>query len=186
MNPEELADYFKRMAQMLEGFMATRNSFAEKLAKELCDYVSKNHPDKKPVQLPEELIKRAKQYALVAYECFAAVTQTQENNDPYDRKEPIYKITSDEEIEQHLREAKHDFPEEDWEGIKKVMLEDYESMRAYELFEKGIHDKVKEVLVEYFEDTILELKSEYLKLLEDLTYILVASSFFQDVHKYLE
>jgi len=186
MDREELADFFKRMGQMLEDFMDTRNSFAEKLANELCDYVSKNHPDKKPVQIPEELKERAKGYALVAYECIADAAHAQENNEPYDRKDKISIITTDEEIEEHLREAKHYFPEEDWETIKKVMLEDYEAMRVYELFEKGIHDKVKEVLVKYFEDTILELKSEYLKLLEDFTYILVASPFFQDTHKYLK
>jgi|GEM_PF-5232973 len=186
MNREEKADFYDRMGRMLENYVKTRNSFEEKLTNELCQYVSENHPDKKGIKIPEELKESARKYAWIAYEILGDAIEAQNKGEPYNFKSTFSIVKSDEEIEKQIEKILPDFPEEKWETIRKGFWEEYKEIRVWELFEKGIHDKIKEVLVEFFEDSILELESEYLQQLEDDTYLLVAWHFFQDMHKYLK
>lgn len=186
MNHEDKADFYGRMGRMLEDYMKTRNSFEEKLTNELCQYVSENHPDKKGVEIPEELKESARKYAWIAYEILGDAIEAQEKGEPYNFKRTCSIVKSDEEIEKKIDEILPEFPEKKWETIRKGLREEYKKFRVYELFQKGIHDKIKEVLVEFFEDSILELESEYLQQLEDDTYLLVAWHFFQDMHKCLK
>ena len=186
MNSEEKADFYDRMGRMLENYIKIRNSFEEKLANELCNYVKENHPDKKPVEIPEKLKESARGYAWIAYEVLGDAIEAQKKGEPYTFKRTCSIVKSDEEIEKKINEILPEFPEEKWETIRKGLWEEYKRSRVYELFQKGIHDKIKEVLVEFFEDSILELEGEYLQQLEDDTYLLVAYHFFQDMHKYLK
>ncbi|MEF8846595.1 MAG: hypothetical protein V5A59_14070 [Bacteroidales bacterium] len=186
MNREEKADFFDRMGRMFENYMKTRNSFEEKLTNELCQYITENHPDKKGVEIPDALKESARSYAWIAYEVLGDAIKAQEKGEPYNFKRTCSILKSDEEIEKQIDKILPDFPEEKWETIRKGIWDEYKKSRVYELFQKGIHDKIKEVLVEFFEDSILELEGEYLQQLEDDTYLLVAWHFIQDMNKYLK
>jgi len=163
-----------------------RKEFKEKLVNELCAFIKENYPGKKPVQIPEKLKNQAKWCAIFALESIEDAMVAQEKNKPCYISNAKPKVTSKAESEKELQDFLRQIPEKHHAYATRMHWEDYEEVRVHQLFLKGLHDKIKEVLVEFFQDEILELKGDYLRLLDEDTYLLALDPFIDKIYDHLE
>ena len=183
---EPFYKYRFEFSRTLENLPKIRQRFETKLTDELCSFIKEHYPNKKIDHVPDELKSEVKSCARSALERFATALEAQMNNYPHkNSKSKLLTITSREKSEKQLKEYLLTIPEEAHDYMTKTHWEDFERNRMHELFQKGIHDKIKEVLVDFFEDDILKLKSKYLRLLDNDTQFLVVFRFIPKIYKLL-
>ena len=186
MTGKEFLKLLDEFTERLKEYIETRERFVEKLTNELCAYIKEHYPRKKPVQIPDKLKSETKWCAIFAFESFEHVMKYQSKNKPYQPRHNFSIVTSKEESEKELQEFLRQIPEKHHEYAIKMHWEDYEEKRVIQLFHKGLHNKIKEVLVDFFEDDILEMKSEYLRQLDEYTYLSALCPFIQEIFKHLD
>lgn len=181
---EPFYKYRFEFSRTLEKLPEIRQRFESKLTDELCSFIKERYPNKKPEQIPDEVKSEVKSFASSALNSFATALEAQVNNYPHkDSKSKLITVTSREKSEKELKEYLLTIPEEAHDYMTKTHWEDFERRRVHELFQKGIHDKIKEVLVDFFEDDILKLKSKYLRWLDDDIESLVVFTFIPKIYK---
>ena len=159
----------------------------KKLSKELYDFVFDYYPIylRKQDELSEKLKEYANQYAKKALDDLGMIDYYVSKNITYKSKYPVRKPQTRQESLKDLQELVDLCPDEDKEYAEKIHWESFYETQEAELFDKGIHDKVKEILVEFYGDEILELRSDLLRMIDSYTHTTVYQ-YIEDVYVLLE
>jgi hypothetical protein len=184
MNKEEFLNFLNNSQTDLEAAEKHAEAFIKKLSEELYSLVFSYYPEFAPYS--KTVSKKVKEFACQCaqqvFENFDTVVYYQINNKPYTSKSSVPKPKTLAESEKELNELIELFPD-DKEYAIQVHTESFNETNRTELFRQQTHNKVKEVLVKFYEETILDLKSDYLRMLDNYTYYLATFPFIDHFYE---
>lgn len=184
MNKEEFLDFLSSSEAELEALRKQEKAFSTKLTRELIEFVFRYYPEYVPFRkrCSEKLNELARQCANEVLEALGTVDYYQQNKKAYTptyiAPTPPTRVDGEKELE----ELKKDIPEEEHVYLEKIHWEDFEVIRRNKMFYIGLHNKAKEIIVEFYEGNILALKGDHLRLLNNTTYTMAIFPFADEVY----
>lgn len=187
----DFEEFYRLLDESVNGFKEykeTRDKFKSTLVNELLVYVYKEFPTPKPLndKIKEELRAAAEICAMMSFDSFERACTLQAKNGVCTSRNFAPVVIAKELSEVKLNEFLLTLPKECHDEIKRMHWEKFEHHRIYQIYEKGLHDKIKEVLVMFFEEDILEFTSDSFRSLESLMTYYAYDSFRESVYELLE
>ena len=160
-------------------------AFSTKLTKELTELVFNHLPeiDKKRNEMQAKVYEVAEKYMKEVKESFEWVNSSFYDKSPITKVSVVPKPITREDAEKQLVEELKDIPEEHHELYAKYHWEDYEHDKQHEDFLFAAFNKMKEVLVEVYFESIVDFDSDYLRKLDYAIYLMCAERFVQEVYE---
>ena len=119
------------------------------------------------------------------------VVSSQESGQPFKGENRPPKVKSKSESQKELQtfiaqiKKVEVATEKDLAYAEEIHWEGYADEIKHQQFNKGLHDKAKDMLVEFYEEDILALEGDYLRMLDSYTYQLAIFSFSETVYAIL-
>lgn len=188
MDKYEFLDFVKRSQEKIEASAKYEKAFVKKLTIELFEFIFNYYPKYVPYRdkVTSKLKVLSNNCAKEIIENLGSALYYQRKNLPYKSKSGAKHPTTREESEKKLNELKKIVPKEEHEYLEEIHWEEFESSLRTEMFHVGLHNKAKEIMVDFFEEDILSLNGDCLRLLNDYTYLLSVYPFVDDVFSLLE
>ncbi|WP_075590813.1 hypothetical protein [Labilibacter marinus] len=190
MDPEEFLNFIKKSDRELKEAMAIEKAFKKKLSEELFRFVFEYYPEFEVyrTKVSAELKDKCAYCSARMLDMLSNVISSQKDNTPFKEGSRAPKVKTRAESEKELQafiaqinEIKGDF-EADIAYAEEIHWEDYEEEIKHQRFKKELHDKAKEILVEFYEEDVLALEADYLRMLDSYTYSLAIHVLIEAVY----
>lgn len=189
MNKEEFLDFLDRHEKKMEECQRVEAAFMKKAPIVLFSYILNYYAECNDYkhELRKALQRDLRLCADELLESIGSAIYYMHEGKPYNEYLSPPKVTTVQESQKELQEFLEKVPQEDHEHLKEIHWDEYSYELRYQSFCKGLHDKAKELLVEFYELEILELNGDCLRLLEDHTYfsavVPLIEKFYEEKYK---
>ncbi len=185
MTREELYRFYKNTLEELEERDKNGQNFLNDLSGQLFELIFRCRPDIKKYreQLSKPLKKLVTKYARETFQCFNRSSSLAYCKTEITALLNVPTLKSRKESEKELKELIKLIPHADVEYLKKIHWEEYRHQKQHENFILNVFKKMKEVLVEYYEENLMEFDGKYLRLLDGELYYFGAWEFVQEYYE---
>jgi hypothetical protein len=185
MNKEQFLSWLKDYEESTKYAKACYQAFSTKLKKELTELVFNYLPvkEKKCYETQERVCEIVEKYTKEVKECFEWVNSSFYNKNSIKEVRAVPKQKTKEDAEKQLVEELKDIPKEHHELYTKYHWEDYEHDKRHADFLFAVFNKMKEVLVEIYFESIVDFDGDYLRRLDYGIYLMCAGEFVQAVYE---
>ena len=186
----ELSEFLESLgerAAMFKEYKRQQEAFCRQLSGELVEFFyAKDKAYMAHRGVTEKAIKEiAQRYAIDVLESLNLVEYRQREGLPGKKENAVPKLKTKAESEKEFEAILHLIPPENLEYAKQVHWESFEEQQEHDTFLLDIHRIMKKVLADCYQDSILALDSEYLRLLDSYIYT-TAYSFADECFEILE
>lgn len=182
MNKNEFLNFLNESGDEFNDYLAARDNFRKDLSNQLTQFIlgvySTFNDDS------DKLSKLKKESDMCASRAFDSLERTfsqQKSGQQYKQSTKLPQLISNEELQEEIAELQNLVPEEDYEYVEQICLEDFEHLNRVQQFKINIHNLVKKVLVDHFEEDILELDGQYFRYLDDNLFLMASFDFIDMV-----
>ncbi|MBI9068261.1 MAG: hypothetical protein JEZ09_13290 [Salinivirgaceae bacterium] len=182
MDKNEFLEFLRKSKENIEASRVREQAFFEKLARALQTLVFEQYPEyqSKQNKVSELLHEKSLLCASKVLDALGMAIYNQKNKISFNTKSKIIKPQTREESEKELQELINLYPNADIEYLKQVHWESFYERQRPALFHSCIHNKSKEILVEFYEDDILELSADGLRQIDSTIFYLAVCPFVED------
>lgn len=187
MELSEFLDSLGETAAMFKEYKRQRKAFRKKLSNELVEffYAKDTAYTARRSATEEALQEIAQRYAIDVLESLNLVEYRQREGLPGKKENAVPKLKTKAESEKELQAFLHLIPSENLEYAKQVHWESFEEQQERDIFLLDIHRIMKRILVDSYQEYVMELDSDYLRLLDSYIYT-AAYSFADECSEILE
>ena len=191
MDKEEFLDSLNNFLESIRLSKEIETEFKNKLAFRLYTFVFDFYPSFKDVEksVYQDFNALCQQCASDALSALSSAEYNEEKQMLYQNKNNAPKIKTKEESQKELDDLIKQLTtsdavisKDDLEYLEKIHWSDYENEVKVQAFHKGLHDIAKATLVDFYEENIQGLESDYLRLLDGYTYLLAIYPFIDEVY----
>ncbi len=193
MNPEEFLDFIRKSDREIKEARKLEKALKKRLSEELFNFIFAHYTSYEPYRtsLSAQLKIQCDYCSSRVLDMLSIVISSQESGQPFKGENRVPKVKSKSESQKELQtfiaqiKEVEAVTEEDLAYAEEIHWEDYADEIKHQQFKKGLHDKAKDILVEFYEEDILALEGDYLRMLDSYTYQLAISWFIEMVYDIL-
>lgn len=176
--------FLYKISQIMKDFKAymdAREDFIKDMSAQLTEFIVKDNP---ALQNDSDKLCKLKElsdtYALMALEAFRTTLKKQESGEGYERCDTLPALKTRETAQQEINKILQQSPAENHEFVKEMMWKHFEQNNQWEQYQIDVHNLFKKVLIDHFEEDILQFDSQYFHCLDEGLFLLATYSFIKE------